>query len=306
MTPPIYTLTGNLLAERTLEYTDWAVGRTQRAVRESFNARGKGVNVSNMLRRLGTASTALIFAGGPAGAECETWLRARGVTHRAFPTLKPSRTGTIIWSEQQAETTFLGPDVPPDAAAVQACADYLSTRPDGGVLVLCGSFPGWAAPAFACLRTVIQNWAQRGELWADVYGPPLQWVCAQPATLVKINRQEFDGLFPPDRHGLTVPQRLQELRREASVQQWIVSNGPDSLWLLDRDAPPREFIPPRIREISPTGSGDVLLAAILHAVCKLRLPLDKAVAFALPYAAANAAHPGVADFDLPPALASGG
>ncbi|MBW7895106.1 MAG: hypothetical protein H3C27_08320 [Opitutaceae bacterium] len=303
MTPPIYTLTGNLLAERTLEYGDWAVGRTQRALRESFNARGKGVNVSNMLRRLGTASTALIFAGGPAGAECEAWLRERGLTYTAFPTLGSSRTGTVIWSDRQPETTFLGPDVPPDAAAVQACADYLSARPDGGVLVLCGSFPGWADPVFGSLRAAIQNWARRGELWADVYGPPLQWVCEQPATLVKINRQEFDGLFTTDRQVLSVPQRLQELRQVGKVQQWIVSDGPDSLWMLDRDAPPRELVPPRIREVSPTGSGDVLLAAILHAVLGLRLPLGEAVTFALPYAAANAAHPGVADFELPPRFA---
>lgn len=306
MTPPIYTLTGNLLAERTLEYTGWAVGRTQRARSASFNARGKGVNVSNMLRRLGTASTALIFAGGPAGAECEAWLRERGITHRAFRTLRPSRTGTIIWSEQQAETTFLGPDVAPDPAAVRACADFLAAAPAGGLLVLCGSFPGWADPDFDCLRDAIHGWMQRGELWADVYGPPLQWMSHEPAHLVKINRQEFDGLFPPDRHGDPVPERLLELRRDRPVRQWIVSDGAKSLWLLDESSAPREYQPPRIREVSPTGSGDVLLAAILHAVSSLRLPMAGAVQFALPYAAANAAHPGVADFDLPPRFALDG
>ena len=113
--PHIYTLTGNLLAERTLEFNTWEIGRTQRAARESFHTRGKGVNVANMLNRLGVPNTALIFAGGSSGAECEAWLHQRGIAYRAFTTRAPSRTGTVIWSEVQPETTFLGPDAAPDA-----------------------------------------------------------------------------------------------------------------------------------------------------------------------------------------------
>jgi len=60
---PIFTLTGNLLAERTLEFSTWAPGRTQRAQRESFQVGGKGINVAKMLSRLGTPATALCFTG---------------------------------------------------------------------------------------------------------------------------------------------------------------------------------------------------------------------------------------------------
>src|SRR5690606_25029501 len=127
----------------------WSVGRTQRAVSETFNTRGKGVNVSNMLARLGTSSTALVFTGGPSGAESEAWLQKRKLAYRAFATQAASRTGTVIWSPARAETTFLGPDSPPDAASVQACAEYLNSQPDGQVLALCGSFPGWGDPDFS-------------------------------------------------------------------------------------------------------------------------------------------------------------
>ena len=51
--PQILTLTGNLLAERTLDFETWAPGRTQRARAESFQVGGKGINVARMLRRLG-------------------------------------------------------------------------------------------------------------------------------------------------------------------------------------------------------------------------------------------------------------
>jgi len=103
--PHLYTLTGNLLAERTLAFADWQIGRTQRAAQETFNTRGKGVNVSNLLTRLGAPTTALIFAGGAPGAESEAWLRRRGIAYQAFATQAASRTGTVIWSDRQPETT---------------------------------------------------------------------------------------------------------------------------------------------------------------------------------------------------------
>ena len=125
MPPPHFcTLTGNLLAERTLEFATWTAGRTQRAAAESFQVGGKGINVSKMLRRLGAANTALCFTGGAPGAECEAWLRERGFTFHAFATTTPTRSGTVVRDRSgvAAETTFLGPDAAPHPAAVQACA----------------------------------------------------------------------------------------------------------------------------------------------------------------------------------------
>lgn len=95
-TPLILTLTGNLLAERTLDFETWEPGRTQRARAESFQVGGKGINVARMLRRLGAPHTALCFAGGATGAECEAWLQARGFHHRVFRTTGATRVGTVV------------------------------------------------------------------------------------------------------------------------------------------------------------------------------------------------------------------
>lgn len=301
-TPHIFTLTGNLLAERTLEFTTWAPGRTQRATREIFHTRGKGVNVSNLLTRLGTPNTALLFAGGASGAESEAWLRARGIAYRAFATRAASRTGTVIWSDTQAETTFLGPDVAPDADAVRACADFLDAQAPGQILALCGSFPGWADPGFDPLRAAFTRWLQRGILVADAYGPPLHWLAAQPLALVKINRTEFDAFFPAGQRDRPLAERLTVAARQWPVRHWLITQGADSLWLADAAKAghaPLELAPPVIREVSATGSGDVFFAALLHAHYVLGRALPDAARYAIPFAAANAAHPGVADFDLP-------
>ena len=296
--PHLFTLTGNLLAERTLEIPTWSPGRTQRARTESFQVGGKGVNVCRMLTRLGIPNTTLLFPGGAPGAECEAWLRARTLPFRAFANSQPTRTGTVVrdLGGPHGETTFLGPDVPPDAAALQSCAAFLDAQPDGQVLALCGSFPGWGTDAFAPLRAALARWGRRGELVADTYGPPLADVVTWPLALLKINDDERRTLPATGVDAL------------ASVRRWVVTDGPRAVHFRDGDAAPATRSPPPVREVSPTGSGDVLLACLLTALFVQRRPLPDAVDYAIPFAAANAAHPGVAEFEMPlqPERNSGG
>lgn len=288
--PPLFTLTGNLLAERTLTFPAWSAGRTQRATTESFQVGGKGINVAKMLTRLGAPNTALGFTGGATGEECLAWLRRSGLAFHAFPTTSPTRTGTVIRAAGQPETTFLGPDVPPDAAALRACADFLDAQPAGLTLALCGSFPGWASADFDRLRAALERWIARGTLVADTYGPPLAWLIARPVALVKINADEFR----------TVAADLAQLPAQAAAQRWIVTDGPRPIQLRDASGLLPVIAPPRIDEISATGSGDIFLACVLHAWRHRGFDLSAAVNFALPYAAANAAHPGIAEFTEPP------
>jgi 1-phosphofructokinase len=289
--PPFLTLTGNLLWERTLTFSTWASGRTQRAESESFQVGGKGINVAKMLRRLGAPAMALCFAGGATGTECAGWLRKQGFDFHAFPSEKATREGLVVRGGNQPETTFLGPDAPPGPAGVRACAEFIEAQRDHGVLAICGSLPGWESAAFDPLRTALENWLKRGRLIADTYGPPLAWFAQRPLDLIKINRSEFNGLA-------VTPAMV---KSKFPVRAWIVTDGPKPVWILDEAGVAAELTPPPVPEVSPTGSGDVLLACLLEARWGRGLALPAALAYALPYAAANAADPGVADFPLPAA-----
>lgn len=289
--PHVFTLTGNLLAERTLVFDRWSPGKTQRATRESFQVGGKGINVSKMLTRLGVSTTALCFTGGAAGTECETWLRTQKFAFRSFPTAASTRAGTVVRdaSGVHPETTFLGPDVAPDTAALDACAEFLAahlTGPDQ-ILALCGSFPGWATSAFDRLRVLIERWAGNGLLVVDSYGPALAALIEHPLALLKINDDELKSLGRS---------RLEDI--PSHVLRLIVTDGPRMVRTRETGGVLEIFAPPAIDEVSATGSGDVLLACVLEALFVRKLPLREAVAFAIPYAAANAAQPGIADFPL--------
>ncbi|ATC62798.1 hypothetical protein CMV30_01790 [Nibricoccus aquaticus] len=302
-TPHIYTLTGNLLAERTQDFAAWSPGKTHRATSQSFQVGGKGINVSKMLNRLGTPNTALCFPGGASGAECLAWLRYHNFNLHAFPTQKATRTGLVIRAPGQPETTFLGPDSPPDSIALQACADYLDALPDNSVLALCGSFPGLDTPDAAPLRTALERLIPRAIICADTYGAPLTWLVERPVSLIKINRDEFDLLFPPAERSTPVLARLATARTRWPVQRWIITEGPGEVCFIENTpsstaSTPSSLRPPPIAEISPTGSGDVLFACVLHALLIKKFILADAVAFALPFASANAASPGIADFPM--------
>lgn len=300
MKPPIFTLTGNLLWEKTLTFDRWSAGHAQRAADESFQAGGKGVNVAKMLTRLNAPATALCFPGGATGAECMAWMRGKKIPFRAFPSSAPTRIGVVVRGPRQPETTFLGRGTPPDVAALRACAQFLAARPRHDALAVCGSFPGWDSPAAAPLRAALdRRLARGGFVAADTYGPPLAWLVRRPLGLVKINRAEFDLLFPARQRRSSVSSRLRQAGRRWPVGAWIVTDGPGPVWLAEKDSsPPVRLAPPVVREVSATGSGDVLLACVLHALLHHGATLTGAVTMALPYAAANAANPDVAEFAL--------
>jgi 1-phosphofructokinase len=297
--PHLFTLTGNLLAERTLEFETWSPGRTQRAQRASFQVGGKGINVSKMLSRLGASNTALCFTGGHSGAECEAWLRERQVAFRSFPSTTPTRSGTVVRGRGHGETTFFTPDVAPDASAIGACADFLNAQSAGAVLAVSGSLPGWSSPDFDVLRDALHRWLERGPLVADTYGPPLAWFADRATTFVRINRSELETLAQLPDPKASSGELLRHARDKYRALRWAVTDGPAPVWFMNETNDPETITGPRVREVSATGSGDVMLACVLQARYHQGLSWRDAVAWSLPYAAANAAHPGVAEFPLP-------
>ena len=298
--PHLLTFTGNLLAEHTQEFAAWTPGKTQRAERESFQVGGKGINVAKMLRRLGAPVTALCFAGGASGDECRAWLRTQDFAFEAFATTGSTRTGLVVRAPARAETTFLGPDRAPDAAAWRSAASYLDAGPAGRAFALCGSVPGWAAPDATPFREALGRWLACGRpLFVDAYGPPLAGLVERPIELVKINADELRGLLGANANATDTAANLRIALGRWPVQAWIVTDGPRPVWFAQRGETPASLTPPPVREISATGSGDVLLACVLFARLHREASWRAALEFALPYAAANAAHRGIADFPDP-------
>lgn len=299
----VLTLTGNLLAETTYSFDQWSGGATQRAKKETFQVGGKGINVTHMLTRLGVSSEALCFPGGATGSWCESWLQSVPVPYRAFRTTANTRTGAVVRAPGCGETTFLGAENNVDPDSIRACAGYLDSQPDDAVLAICGSIPLWGESKWDPLRDVLKEWSKRRVLIVDTYGPPLSWCAALAPLIIKINRHEFAGLAGVEIDE-TSDDRMSELLVGVSMrgdtEKWVVTDGPNVVWFCEKGSAPGSLLPPKTNERSQTGSGDVFLAGIIHAILAQGRGLKDAVEFALPLAAANAASEDVATFDLAP------
>jgi fructose-1-phosphate kinase PfkB-like protein len=297
--PEVLTLTCNLLAEHCFVFPSApALARAQRATSSSFQVGGKGLNVSKMLARLGTRTLALAAAGGDTGSACRAWAATRPWPIELLPTASPTRLGLVARgsSPQSApETTFLGPDLPLCPAAFAALAGRVDAAAPHTLVALCGSVPGWDSSDAAPLRAALARRARNGLLVVDTYGPPLAELAASPAALIKINADEFAALAGVP----CTPETLRAHAAASAAQAWIVSDGPRGVLLAEPGHDTLVLYPPPVREVSATGSGDVLLAALLHARLRATLPWGQALAWSLPLASANAAHPGVAEFDIP-------
>lgn len=293
----ILTLTTNLLAETTMEFPAWREGKTQRACAESFQVGGKGINVTRMLSRLNAPSTALCFPGGEIGRQCERWLRENRIPFQAFPTPLDTRIGTVVRTPDEPETTFLGLDCAIDPASVRACCDYLSAQPSGTRLVISGSIQSWNTPLWDPLREELRVWMGHQTLMVDTYGPPLRWMAETGPALIKLNRVEFSTLVgdieltPED-----VPVQLERVADLYPVDRWVVSDGGQPIWFVERGSRPDTITPPSIREVSPTGSGDLLFAGILDGLLNRGFSFRRSIGIGCHLATASAARPGIADF----------
>jgi 1-phosphofructokinase len=299
---PVITFTGNPLAETTFCYARWTPGKTQRATGGTFQTGGKGINVSKMLLRLGCATQAMTFLGGHSGRNCQDWMQARGIPCEAIPVAKPTRTGLVVRAPQTPETSFLGPDSPPSAEEWACAATKILDLNDGNcaALAFCGSAPGFETAAAACFREALQALIAQGvPVYVDTYGPALSWFCQQPVSLIKINADEFRGFCQAPNLVLNETSLLSRTQ-ETMPQTWVVSDGAGTVyWAAPKAQEAGHAQPPQIQEISATGSGDVMLACLLHARLNLKSTWSQALAFSLPLAAANAAHEGIAEFPMP-------
>jgi 1-phosphofructokinase len=291
----LFTLTGNLLAETTAWYNRLAWNTTHRPFNEDFQVGGKGINVAKMAGRLGLRSTAVCFPGGHTGVRCLEWLERHSFAVAAFAQTAETRAGWVARGEG-SETTFFGCDRPIEEAPwLKAIAFLEKSLAPGDILAICGSLPGWRPALAEPLMRLLHDIAGRVFVAVDTYGPPLAELTRCSLDLVKINRQELQGLIQGGEQGVALRLLAERL---PGVKRWVITAGSEAVHWTTPESGIRTTMPPRVEPISPVGCGDVLLAGLLHGWAALGGEFETVLGEALRLAAANAESPGIADFPL--------
>lgn len=292
--PSHYTITANLLAETTAYYEQDTRGTTHRAMRESFQVGGKGINVAMTTHRLGDKSLALCFPAGHTGTRCESWLREQPFAYQAFPMPGETRQGWVVRVGEEPETTFLGADCPVDPDAWEAAMAFLEVQmKSADALSLSGSVPGWKDLSEG-LIALIKDKHEGLFLAVDTYGPPLSDLIKLPLDLVKINLSELRHL--PNLPNAEPIEQLKHVAENHPVKRWVISDGARQVLACEG----RTFwqaVPPTVREVSPVGCGDLLMGGLLH-ILRKGSTLPEALRLGMALASKGATTPGVGDFDF--------
>ena len=139
----IYTVTFNPSLDYTIRMNTLKLGEINRTEEEVIFPGGKGINVSIVLKNLGTESTAMGFLAGFTGHEIERLLKEKGVkSDFIYLNHGDSRINVKIVPSAHAKETAInarGPVI--EAEKIQELYDRLDQLKAGDMLVLSGSIP---------------------------------------------------------------------------------------------------------------------------------------------------------------------
>ena len=202
---------------------------TNRSVREEMYFGGKGLNVSFVLKQLGTDSRALGFTG----LAIEQSVTEAGV-NADFVRLEQgfSRINVKVKSGEETELNGQGPDIPP--AALEELFRKLDSIQDGDKLVLAGSVPA-SLPSDIYEQILARLSCRNIRTVVDASKDLLKNVLKYRPFLVKPNNHELGELFGVK---LTTLEEISEYAaklRQMGSRNVLVSMAGNGALLLDKN-----------------------------------------------------------------------
>jgi tagatose 6-phosphate kinase len=282
----IVTITLNPMLDKTVAVPGIAIGQITRAESVTMIVGGKGVNVARQLFHLGTGSIATGFLGGEIGGLLERLLTEEGLTHRFVRVGGMTREGVTYRHADGTMTCVFEPPHRVTAAEAEALAAYCARSIHRGDRVICcGSSP--CSEADTVYANVFRNARKAGaQTVLDSYGRVFHEALATVPDFVKLNRDECEQA-----HGV-------RLRAEADVVDAldrflaagvgcaVITDGARAVYAAT--AQKRwKISPPAVRAVNPTGSGDSMLAAMLHGM-EAGWPMERNLRFGVAAGSANA------------------
>jgi len=282
----ITTVTLNPMLDKTVSVASVRRGAISRATNVGMIVGGKGVNVSRQLRLLGDETTATGFLGGEIGTLIErlldeekiprAFIRTAGMTREGVTYLEPDGTQTSVFEPPGAVTESDVERLFAECAALAARSAWV---------VCSGSSP--APLADDLFMRIIAHCKGIGVRVAlDSYGKSLERGIESVPDFLKPNREEFEQTFGTTVHGEEELVRAARMLIERGARYALVTDGPrpfaaanmEGAWVVT---------PPVVKSVNQTGSGDSMVAGILHGLVH-SWPFADCLAFGAAAGAANA------------------
>ncbi|MCM3240224.1 1-phosphofructokinase [Heyndrickxia oleronia] len=188
----IYTLTLNPSLDYILELDQITLGDLNRTKNDSKFPGGKGINVSQVLKKLDVNSKALGFIGGFTGDYIEEFLRTLKIDTEFVRVKEDTRINVKLKSITETEINAKGPNI--TRQNYETLKEKIRGLTSEDILVLAGSIPS-SMPANTYEELVEVCKANRTKFVVDAEGDLLMNVLPFQPYLIKPNHHELGELF---------------------------------------------------------------------------------------------------------------
>lgn len=263
----ILTVTMNPSLDMAYTVPHLVIDDVNRSVSVAKTAGGKGLNVTRVLHLMETEVAATGLIGGNIGKYVTDQLDETGISHDFYPIKGETRHSIAILHDEGKQTEVLesGPEVSKEEIAgfLDKFAELVS---EADVLTISGSLPKGFDPDF--YQVLIEK-SGEAKVLLDTSGESLKQslLGKKKPFLIKPNLSELQDLVG---HELSLDD-LEGLKKELTselfegVEGIVVSMGGQGAVAKYQDEFYRVEIP-KIKVVSPVGSGDATLAGLARGV----------------------------------------
>jgi 1-phosphofructokinase len=279
----IYTVTLNPSLDYIVEVDQVTLGELNRTKNETKFPGGKGINVSQVLKRLDVDSRALGFLGGFTGDYIEEFLTSHGINTDFVKVDEDTRINIKLKSEDETEINAKGPNITEEN--FEALKGKIRELTSEDILVLAGSIPSTMPES--TYEELVKLCNENGTKFiVDAEGELLKKVLPLNPFLIKPNHHELGDLFNTVINSCeeVIPYGRELIKQGA--QNVIVSLADKGAVLINKDLALIATSPKGVVK-SSVGAGDSMVAGFIATYEKTK-SIEEAFRFSVAAGSATA------------------
>lgn len=287
----IYTLTLNPSIDYVVEFPSLCVGGITRIQKEDFVFGGKGVNVSHMLKILGTSSVALGFVAGFTGKAFVQGVKGYGIQPMFIEVDDGfTRINVKIHAEEESEINGSGPVV--SKLYLDKLMKLLDKIKENDILVLSGSVAkGMKDNIYADIMKHVED--KRIKVVVDACGNALHHTLKYHPFLIKPNKEELEEYFHVNLSSINEMLACAKMLQKEGARNILVSLAENGALLLCENGEVLRCNAVKGKVVNSVGAGDSMVAGFLH-VYEQKKDMKKALQMGVACGSATAFSKGIA------------
>lgn len=266
----IYTVTLNPSIDFIVKVDGLKLGDLNRMKEDFKLPGGKGINVSRILKRMDTESTALGFLGGFTGNFISEWLKEEQINTAFTNVQSDTRINIKLKSDTETEINGLGPVL--SEKEIEDLKQAMNNVKKGDIVVLSGSTPASLRNGFYQeLIEIIRG--KEAEFVIDTTGDDLKDALAKRPLLIKPNNHELAELYHTEFKSIEDILPYGKKLLEEGAQNVLISMAGDGALLFTKDGVYQSNVLVRPLKNS-VGAGDSMIAGFIGSYSKDQDPVE--------------------------------